>query len=206
MGNLRDCTLHPWGAFNISQPNYGAQGHRRLTKALSVLSVLVLIGGVFCAILTGAIGTPVDGMNTLFFAVGFAGHLHMIASDFTYHKPSKPFFGIGMLVLYFLAGWSWVSALGMYVHNGATGYTDEACILASKSGRYDTELNSIWEMRLPEVATSRTGPTGTTILDYHAILIEQSDVETKIYNWSKRRIRFEVLDKKRNPYLPTTCP
>ncbi|MEP1612331.1 MAG: hypothetical protein ABJL72_10455 [Roseobacter sp.] len=206
MGNLRDCSLHPWGAFNIYQPNYGAQGHRRLTKALSVLSVLVLIGGVFCAILTGAIGTPVDGINTLFFAVGFAGYLHMIASDFTYHKPSKPFFGIGMLVLYFLAGCSWVSALGMYVHHGATGHTDEAYILAPKSGRYDTELNSIWEMRLPEVATSRTGPTGTTILDYHAILIEQSDVETKIYNWSKRRIRFEVLDKKRNPYLPTTCP
>lgn len=94
----------------------------------------------------------------------------------------------------------------MYFHRGALGETSEACILVPKPVRYDTELTSIWKMRLPEVATSRTGPTGTTILDYHAILVEPSDDETRIYNWSKRWMRFDVLDKKRNRYLPTKCP
>ena len=180
--------------------------HRWPAKALSVLAVLVLIGGALLAFAAWAIGTPVDGAITLFFVVGLAGYLHMIANILAPRKTSERFLGIGPLVLFLLASWSWASALGMYVHRGASGNTAEACILVPRPVRYDTELSSIWEMRFPEVATSRTGPTGTVILDYHAILVAPSDEETRVYNWSKRRMRFEVLDKKLNPYLPTTCP
>lgn len=175
-------------------------------KALLVLAVLVLIGGAFLVSVVWAIGTPVGGAITLFFVVGLAGYLHMIASILAPSQTFKWHLGIGPLVLFLLASWSWASALGMYVHRGASDNTDEACILVPRPVRYDTELSSIWEMRLPEIATSRTGPTGTTILDYHAILVAPSDEETQVYNWSKRRMRFDVLDKELNPYLPTTCP
>lgn len=180
--------------------------YRWPAKVLSVLAVLVLIGGALLAFAARGIGTPVDGAITLFFVVGLSGYLHMIANILASSQTSEWFLGIGALVLFLLTSWSWASALSMYVHFGASGNTDEACILVPRPARYDTELSTIWEMRLPEVATSRTGPTGTVILDYHAILVAPSNEETQVYNWSKRRMRFEVLDKKLNPYLPTKCP
>lgn len=60
-----------------------------------------------------------------------------------------------MLVL--LAAWSWASALSMYLHIGSANDTDVSCILVPKSLRYDTELSSVWEMRLAEVVESNTG-------------------------------------------------
>lgn len=180
--------------------------HSWFAKALMALSVLVVIVGALLAFATSALGTPVDGAISFFFVLGLAGYLYMIAGILAPNPTSKRFLDIGLLVLLLVASWSWVSALGMYLHRGALGDTSEACILVPKPVRYDTELTFIWEMRLPEVATSRTGPTGTTILDYHAILVAPSDEETQVYNWSKKWMRFEVLDKKRNPYLPTTCP
>ncbi|MEP4039081.1 hypothetical protein [Pseudophaeobacter sp.] len=175
-------------------------------KTLLALAVLVLIGGAFLAIVAWGLGTSVDGAITLFFVVGFSSYLHMIARIITPGQVSNFHFGAGFLVLFLLASWSWVSAVGMAVHRGASGNTDEACILVPKPIRYDTELSSIWEMRLPQVATSRTGPTGTVVLDYHAILVAPGNERTEVYNWSKRQMRFEVLDTKRNPYLPTVCP
>lgn len=180
--------------------------YRWPAKALSVLAVFVVIGGAFLAFAALALGTPVDGAIALFFVVGLAGYLHMIANILAPGHTLVWFLGIGPLVLFLLASWSWASALGMYVHLGASGNTDEACILVPRPVSYETELSSIWEMRLPEVATSRTGPTGTVILDYHAILVAPSEDETQVYNWSKRRMRFDALDKKLNPYLPTICP
>lgn len=180
--------------------------HSWPAKALSVLAVVVLIGGALLAFATSAIGTPVDTAITLFFVVGLAGYLHMVANILAPRQTSEWFLGIGFWVLFLLASWSWISASGMYIHRGAPGNTDGACILVPKPVRYDTELSSIWAMRLPEVAASRTGPTGTLILDYHAILVAPTDELTKVYNWSKKRMRFEVLDTKLNPNLPTVCP
>lgn len=130
----------------------------------------------------------------------------MIANILAPRHTSEWFLGIGFWVLFLLASWSWVSAISMYVHHGVSHDTDVACILVPKSVRYDTELNSIWKMRLPEVATNGTGPTGTVILDYHAILVTPENEQIEVYNWSKKRMRFEALDTKRNPYLPTVCP
>ncbi|CUH89537.1 hypothetical protein PH5382_03484 [Phaeobacter sp. CECT 5382] len=175
-------------------------------KMLRVLAVLVLISGAFLAILAWSIGTSVDGAITFFYVVGFAGYLHMISRVLTPGQAPDLHFGTGFWVLFLLASWSWVSALGMFVHRGASGNTDGACILVPKPVRYGTELSSIWEMRLPHVATSRTGPTGTIVFDYHAILVAPAHERTEVYNWSKRRMRFEILDTKRNPYLPTLCP
>lgn len=174
--------------------------------ALLVLAACILIGGAFFAFLAWAVGTRADGAIALFFILGLAGYLHMIAKILTSGQVSDWYFGPGSVVLLLLGCWSWVSALGMYVHRGVSGDTDKSCILEPNPVHYDTELNFIWEMRLPEIVTSRTGPTGTTILDYHAILVAPSDEETQVYNWSKRWMRFDVLDKERNPYLPTTCP
>lgn len=175
-------------------------------KVLSVLSICFLIAGAMFAFTQAAVGTPVDGAIALFHVMGFAGYLYMLANIIAPNRTSKGVFEIGPLVLFLLAGWSWTSALSMYFHRGALEDTQAACILVPEHLHYKTELSSIWKMRLPEVASNLTGPTGTTILNYHAILVAPSDNEAQVYNWSKLRMRFEILDKKRNPYLPTTCP
>lgn len=94
----------------------------------------------------------------------------------------------------------------MYFHIGAANDTGTSCILVPKALRYDNELSSVWDMRLTDVASNSTGPTGTVILDYHAILVVPSDGQAEIYNWSKKWMRFQRLEIKRNPYLPTDCP
>ena len=103
------------------------------------------------------------------------------------------------------ACWFRGSALAMYVNLGVSNEYDKSCILAITPNGYDSELNSIWEMRLPQVMSRRTGPTGTVILDYHAILVAQNSIP-EVNNWLKKRLRFEKLDLTRNPYLPTVCP
>ncbi|WP_425081133.1 hypothetical protein [Ruegeria arenilitoris] len=197
------CTLGLLAVLLVQKP---LKERRWPARALSVLTVLVLIGGALLAFVALALGTPVDGAITLFFVVGFAGYLQLLADIITPRRTSRWFPRRGFLILFLLATWSWVSAISMYVHRGAVSDTQEACILVPEPTRYDTELISIWEMRLPEVATSRTGPTGTVILDYHAILVTPSDERTEVYNWSKKRMRFEILDTKLNRYLPTLCP
>ncbi|MEY8118893.1 hypothetical protein AB9F26_11575 [Falsihalocynthiibacter sp. BN13B15] len=180
--------------------------HRWPAKVFSVLAFLLLIGGTFFAFMTSAVGTPAVGFIVLFFTLGGVGYLLMIRTVFALGQTNRMSHGAGFAVLFLLATWSWASALGMYFHVGAANDTTAACILVPKPNNYDTELNSVWEMRLPEFATSRTGPTGTTILDYHAILVTSSRGQAELYNWSKKRMRFEILNLERNPYLPTECP
>ena len=175
-------------------------------KATSGLALVLLIGGSLFAFMAWAVGTPVDGAITLFLVIGFVGYLLMISAILAPRQILSEYHGTGFVVLFLVATWSWVSAIGMYSHHGTDTDTGDACILVPKPIRYDTKLNSIWEMRLPEVATSRTGPTGTVILDYHAILVAPIDGRTELYNWSKKWMRFEILDAERNPYLPTRCP
>ncbi len=180
--------------------------HRWPAEALPVLATLLFLGGAFLAFAASAVGTPVDGVIVLFFVLGFVGYFLMISSIFAPRQTSREFLGTGVVIFCLLATWSWASALAMYFHRGAADGTSVACILVPKPYRYETELSSVWEMRLPEVATSRTGPTGTVILDYHAILVAPSNGRTELYNWSKKRMRFRVSDAKLNRYLPTECP
>jgi hypothetical protein len=175
-------------------------------RTVSVLAYIVLIGGALFALIVMAAGSPVDGAISFFLSLGFVGYLLMIRDILLPEKTSKVYLGTGSVVLVVIAAWSWTSALSMYFHRGGPNDTDAACILVPKSLRYDTALDSIWEMRLAEVATSRTGPTGTVNLNYHAILVVPSDRQTKIYNWSKRQMRFETLNPVRNPYIPKDCP
>lgn len=129
---------------------------------LSILSVFSLIGGVLVAFAAMAIGTSADGAIILFFVLGFAGYLQVISRILTPKQASNWFLGVGWLAL-LLASWSWFSAFGMYVHRGVSNGNAEACVLVPEPVGYDTELSSIWEMRLPEIVSSRTGPTGTVI-------------------------------------------
>lgn len=182
-------------------------GDRRWpAKAASALAYIALIGGALLAFLVRAVGTPVDGAITIFFALGVVGYFFMIRDILSPGQTSRGPLGRGSEILILIGAWSWASALSMYFHIGAANDTGAACILVPKYLRYDTELSSVWDMRLAEVATSSTGPTGTVILDYHAILVVPSNGQAEIYNWSKKWMRFQRLDIKRNPYLPTDCP
>ena len=115
--------------------------------------------------------------------------------------------GLGCAGLLALAAWSWGSALSMYFHRGVVSNVERACILVLEELRYETELSSVWKMRLPEVVYSkRVRARSRIVLNYHAVLVAPSDGQVMIYNWSKVRMRFEALSAERNPYIPTQCP
>lgn len=102
-------------------------------------------------------GTPVEDAITLFFALGLTGYVFLIRDVLLPRRTSKRHLGTGSVMLVLLAAWSWASALSMYLHIGSANDTDVSCILVPKSLRYDTELSSVWEMRLAEVVESNTG-------------------------------------------------
>lgn len=138
----------------------------------------------------------------LFYVLGGVGYLLMIRAVLSPNQTKRA----GALVLCLMASWSWASAISMYVHRGAETRVGDACILVPNPSEYDIELTSIWEMRLPQVKSRRTSPSGSYIWEYHAILVAQIDGLVEHYNWSKKWMRFERLDPMRNPYLPKTCP
>ena len=175
-------------------------------KATLALAFVLLIGGPLLALRAWAKGTSVDGGLTLFFVLGFVGYLFMISRILTPGQTLGRYRHAGLVVLFLIAIWSWASAISMYSHRGANRYTKNACILVPKPTEYDTKLSSIWEMRLPQIASRTTSPNGRYIWSYHAILVAQIDGGTEHYNWSKKWMRFEILDAERNPYLPTKCP
>lgn len=153
-----------------------------------------------------SVGTSAVGAILLFHAMGIAAYLQVLSEVLGPGPTAGSFAGNGLLVLVVLAVWSWGSALAMSLHRGGSKKGGESCILAPSSTGYDAELGSVWEMRLPHVVSSSTGPTGTAVLDYHAILVSPNSEGDVVYNWSKTRMRFEALDAARNPYLPTVCP
>ena len=172
----------------------------------SALAFVVLIGGTFFSLVTWVGRTSVDGAITFFFVLGIVGYLLMIRKILKPSQALSRFDIAGFVVLFIVSIWSWVSAISMYVHRGVDSYTNDACIVVPNPIEYDTALSSIWEMRLPQIASGRTSPNGKYIWEYHAILVAQVDGRTEHYNWSKKRMRFEILDAARNPYLPVSCP
>ncbi len=175
-------------------------------KATSALAFVVLIGGLLFILMRVIERTSVDAGITFFFVLGVMGYLFLVRTILDPRQTPNRYRGTGLVVLSLLAIWSWASAIGMYSHRGADRYTNEACILVPNPIEYDTELTSIWEMRLPQIAASRVRPSGSYLWEYHAILITHIDGRTEQYNWSKKWIRFEVLDPVRSPYLPKICP
>ena len=174
------------------------------SKAPAALALTLLILGAALALMTWAEGTSANEAIFLFYVVGFVGYLLMVSGVLSPERVRRGYWGAGLLGL--LAIWSWASAIGMYVHRGAKQYADDACILVPDPSDYTTKLESLWEMRLPEIRSRRTSPSGSYIWEYHAILVAQTDGRVEHYNWSKKWMRFERLDPVRNPYLPKTCP
>ncbi len=149
-------------------------------------------------------GTSANGAIFLFYVIGFVGYLLMLSTVLSPERLRRGYRGAALLVL--LASWSWASAIAMYVHRGAEQQAKDACILVPDPSDYTLKLDSIWEMRLPEIRSRRTSPSGSYIWEYHAILVVPKDGRPEHYNWSKKWMRFERLDPVRNPYLPKTCP
>lgn len=174
------------------------------SKTTTALAVSLLILGVDLALMTWAEGTSANGAIFLFYVIGFVGYLLMLSAVLSPERLRRGYRGAGLLGL--LAIWSWASAIAMYVHRGAEQRAEDACILVPDPSDYTLKLDSIWEMRLPEIRSRRTSPSGSYIWEYHAILVVPKDGRLEHYNWSKKQMRFERLDPVRNPYLPKTCP
>lgn len=175
-------------------------------KAISALAFAVLIGGALLMMVRWPERTSVDAGLTFFFVLGSAGYLFLIRTILDPRQTPKRHRGTGLAVLSLLAIWSWTSAVSMYSHRGAYRYADDACILVPNPSQYDIELTSIWDMRLSQIAAKRMRPNGSYLWEYHAILVAQIDGRTEQYNWSKKWMRFEILDPIRSPYLPKICP
>jgi hypothetical protein len=178
----------------------GRRGARRL---LFGLALLFLAGGLCLAFFARALGTPAEGAIMLFHTAGVVA-CALLLSAIGAPKRAR-LAGASGAALLLLAAWSWGSALAMFMQRGGPTQAAPACILAPTRLSYDQPLRSVWDMRLPGVLSTATGPTGTTILSYHAVLIVPGPVPAQ-YNWSKLRLRFEPLDRARNPYLPADCP
>jgi len=176
------------------------------SKATAVLATALLIIGALLALMTWAEGTSASGAIMLFYVFGVVGYLLLLSAIMSPNQNKRGYRCTGALVLCLMASWSWGSAISMYAHRGVKTHTGTACILVPNPSEYDTELNSIWEMRLPLIRSRRTSPSGNYIWEYHAILVARTDGRTEHYNWSKKWMRFEHLDPVRNPYLPKTCP
>lgn len=178
----------------------------RPSKAIAVLATAISIIGALLALMTWAEGTSTNGAIMLFYVLGFVGYILMVRAALSSEPTLHGYPRAGAVVLCLMASWSWASAIGMYVHRGVETHADTACILVTNPSHYDTKLNSLWGMRLPQVRSGRTSPSGSYIWDYHAILVAQTDGRVEHYNWSKKWMRFDRLDPVRNPYLPKTCP
>lgn len=143
-------------------------------KLFRVLATAFLILGLVTALAVWSVGTDAVAAIFLFFVVGFAGYLSMLSEIMTRKANFRVFGGIGLLVLLILGSWSWASALAMHAHRGVSKDATASCILVPTSTGYDTELDSVWQMRLPQIVAHRTGLTGTVLLDYHAILVARA--------------------------------
>ncbi len=184
-----------------------SQERKWLSQVFFALGVSCPIAGLIMAFSDWAGGTHADGAITLVFATGWAAYLLMIGWVLAPESATKKGVGLGCAGLLALAAWSWGSALSMYFHRGVVSNVERACILVSEELRYETELSSIWKMRLPEVVYSkRVRARSRIVLNYHAVLVAPSDGQVMIYNWSKVWMRFEALSAERNPYIPTQCP
>lgn len=175
-------------------------------KAASALAFVVLICGALFILMRVSERTSVDAGITFFFVLGLLGYVFLVRTILDPRQNPNRYRGTGLVVLSLLAIWSWASAIGMYSHRGTDRSANEACILVPNPIEYGTELTSIWDMRLPQIASTRVRPSGSYIWEYHAILVAQIDGRTGHYNWSKKRMRFEILGPVRSPYLPTRCP
>lgn len=175
-------------------------------RALSWIAGVILFLGSALAFLIRAVGTPADGALAMFFVAGIVAFLGLISTVLKHLGSAKLRLGVGGMMLLSLAAWSWVSAFSMFSYRGVGTVSSAACILVpSNITDYDTELTSVWHMRLPDFWSNATGPTGSTILIYHAILVSPGNTPD-LYNWSKLRLRFEPLSRDRNRYLPERCP
>lgn len=195
------CILGVMGAHLAPKPRSGGI---RLPKTFAAFIFALLVIGGLLALMTWAESGSANAAIMFFFVLGFIGYLVMILAVFLPNQSFLGYSGSGGMLLFLLALWSWTSAIGMYAHRGADKNIGETCILASNQNEYDTKLSSIWQMRLPEFASPKS--SGGYIWEYHAILVAKIDGQTKHYNWSKKWMRFEPLDPKRNPYLPPSCP
>jgi hypothetical protein len=126
------------------------------TKVIAALAIAVLIGGALFALITGLKRTSVDGGITFFFVLGFVGYLLMVKAILAPKEPLGEYRGEGLKVLFVVAIWSWASAISMFSHRGVDTYDDDTCIVVSKPNEYDTTLKSIWDMRLPQIASRKT--------------------------------------------------
>ena len=178
----------------------------RIKRVLPWIAVpLLAVGIVFITILV-SLGTSADGAIIIFHAVGLAAFARMLSDTVKPVESAKLRLGVGGMAMLAPATWSWVSAISMRMHRGVEAVTSASCILVPRlSSDYDTELTSIWQMRLPAFASNLTGPTGTVILYHHAILVIPDELPD-LYNWSKVWMRLEPLNRERNPYLPDKCP
>lgn len=170
------------------------------------VAVTGLVVGAVAALLAGGIGTSGDVALTLFFAAGGAAFVALMSTVLRHAGSATWRLGWGGMLLVGLAAWSWVSAFSMDSQRGVEAVSPAACILLP-SGHltYDTQITSVWQMRLADFASTATGPTGTTILNYHAILVSPGN-NPDLYNWSKLWLRFEPLSRVLNQPFPQTCP
>ncbi len=175
-------------------------------RSLRLLSFVVFVVPLAClpfALVYAVLSQTADGYVVLINLLGWTALVAVLRNALKLSNRNSPkVFWIGVLCLALLAGWSWLSAASMKLHAGVRHETTQVCILATTASHDYVPVTSIWEMRIPSIMS--TWQVRSYIMSYHALLVVH-DNPVKVYNWSKKWMRFEPLDLKRNPYVPTSC-
>lgn len=189
-----------------------------VARLLALAANFTVFAGGLLAVLAAGISTTAAAVVGAFQVLALAATLatlsaHLDLPSLGYRNAaSRGGWGrrrIALITILLLGSWSWGSALRMAlqvgaVQAGAEYSQTQSCILIAKNSSEYQEVDNIWDMRLPRFYADWTGPTGTTLLAYHAILVRPED-PVSLYTWSKTRMRFEPRDRTRNPYLPRQC-
>jgi len=108
-----------------------------------------------------------------------------------------------------LTAWSWATPAIMLFQAKVLRDAERTCILrpvgrATLEGY--AEVASLFDLRGSELGAVFTGPTGSVVLSFHALMIDTADEDHPVWNWSLWQMRFVPLTTFRQYHIEPTCP
>ncbi len=166
-----------------------------LRLIIGALAVFMLFAAYLAVLLVGP-----QGWLSVFYALGFIG-LGAGCAGVMLKGPRLAYWG--MIAMTFCAVLSWGSSAALWARIGTQPGGTAGCILIWTDDTY-MQPTSVWETRLPDFLYSETGPGGWPVWNYHALFVAPG-ADQALYNWSKKRLRFEARNPHINPYAPNDC-
>ncbi|MQY43309.1 hypothetical protein GG681_11710 [Epibacterium sp. SM1969] len=180
--------------------------HRRWPELLLNLCSVLLLLKTILFVLLGLVFKIEAGLEVwLFLDVGALAYVRLLVGILRAQHGQGSRTVVYAAILGSLAIWSWLSAFALNAHRGVDLEGRMSCILKPIGFEYSEELDSLWDMRLPILASFWNSTVDDFEL-FHAVLFVPGGTPEH-YNWSKRHLRFEPIDPaNQDAFLPQACP